>query len=423
MHDIKWIRTSPDNFDEGLKRRGQPAKASHILDLDTQHRGILTQLQALQTERNQLAKQFAIAKTHQQETHSIAQASEALKAKVASLEASADALSQEIFTCLTSLPNTLAQDVPEGKDEGSNVLVREWGTHPHFAFLPKTHFDLGQTLGMMDFGRAAKLSGSRFVVLYGLLSRLERALAAFMIDTNTREFGYKEVTVPLLVNDAPLFGTGQLPKFREDQFQTNTGHWLIPTAEVPLTNLVAQEILSETELPLRFTAYSPCFRSEAGAAGRDTQGMIRNHQFTKVELVSITKPEQAEAEHERMTHVAESLLQQLGIPYRVMMLCAGDTGFSAKKTYDLEAWLPSQNTYREISSCSHCGDFQARRMNARFRQEDGKLEFVHTLNGSGLPIGRTLVALLENYQQEDGSIRIPPVLVPYMDGIEIIKKS
>lgn len=427
MHNIKWIRTHPEVFDAGLERRGQPKKSEYILSLDTRHREIITQLQSLQATRNQLAKQFATAKIHNQDTQPIVQASEELKDREARLEAEAHKLSHEIDECLSSLPNHLADDVPEGKDETSNVLIRDWGTRPRFDFSPKSHFELGQALDMMDFGRAAKLSGSRFVILYGLLSRLERALAAFMLDVNTQEFGYKEVTVPLMVQENIMFGTGQLPKFREDQFQVNTGHWLIPTAEVPLTNLVAQEILDYERLPLRFTAYSPCFRAEAGAAGRDTQGMIRNHQFTKVELVSITTPEQSEEEHDRMTRVAETLLQRLGIPYRVMMLCTGDTGFSARRTYDLEAWLPSQDTYREISSCSHCGDFQARRMNARFRhggnQEKNKPEFVHTLNGSGLPVGRTLIAILENYQQNDGSIRIPPVLVPYMDGIEIIRKS
>jgi seryl-tRNA synthetase len=308
--------------------------------------------------------------------------------------------------------------VPAGADESANVELRRWGEPRAFDFEPKEHDEIGARLGM-DFGRAAKLAGARFVVLFGQLARLERALAAFMLDLHTKDHGYTEVNPPLLVRDRVLFGTGQLPKFADDSFRTTAGHWLIPTAEVALTNLVADEILDSDQLPLRYTAWTPCFRSEAGAAGKDTKGMIRQHQFTKVELVSITKPEASESEHERLTACAETVLQRLELPYRVMILCSGDTGFTVRKTYDLEVWLPGQRRYREISSCSNCGDFQARRMRARFRPKgERRTEFVHTLNGSGLAVGRTLIALLETYQEADGSVRLPPALRPYMDGRE-----
>jgi seryl-tRNA synthetase len=303
--------------------------------------------------------------------------------------------------------------VPIGSDEYANVEVFCWGTPKSFSFVPKQHYELGEALGLMDFETASKLSGARFVLLKGALSRLERAIAQFMLDIHGAEFGYMEITPPLLVNDAAAFGTGQLPKLKDDMFQTNHGHWLIPTSEVSLTNMVAGDILNLQQLPMRFTAYTPCFRAEAGAAGRDTRGMIRNHQFTKVELVSITTPEQSDAEHERMTNAAESILQKLDLPYRKMLLSTGDMGFCAKKTYDLEVWLPGPQTYREISSCSNCGDFQARRMNTRYRKDQDKPQFVHTLNGSGLAVGRTLIAILENYQQADGSITIPEVLRKY----------
>lgn len=425
MLDIKWIRQNPDLFDQGLCKRQMDPCAQKILDLDTQHRACLTELQTLQSQRNGFAKEFAQAKQKGEDTAPIAQASEALKTRMAVLETQADELTNLIKDTLARIPNIPADSTPVGKDENDNVEVRRVGQIPAFDFEPKQHFEIGENLGFMDFERAVKLSGARFVVLYDQLARLDRALASFMIDIHRQEFGYREVYVPLLVNDNTAFGTGQLPKSQDDMFQLNTGHWLIPTAEVSLTNLVAQEILKGSDLPLRFTAYSPCFRAEAGAAGRDTRGMIRQHQFSKVELVSITRPEQSEQEHERMTSAAETILQRLGLSYRAMALCTGDMGFSAQKTYDLEVWLPGQNTYREISSCSNCGDFQARRMNARFRPEnsESKPEFVHTLNGSGLAVGRTMIAILENYQQKDGSIRIPKALVPYMGGLEIIQKA
>jgi seryl-tRNA synthetase len=319
---------------------------------------------------------------------------------------------------LATIPNPLAADVPDGADETANVELRRWGEPRRFGFRPREHDDLGARLGM-DFERAAKLAGARFVTLFGALARLERALAGFMLDVQTKEHGYTEVVVPLLVRDQVLFGTGQLPKFAEDQFRTTSGHWLIPTAEVALTNLVADEILDAEALPLRYTAWTPCFRSEAGAAGKDTKGMIRQHQFTKVELVSIVRPEESEAEHERMTACAEAILKRLGLPYRVVVLSSGDTGFAARKTYDVEVWLPGQDRYREISSCSNCGDFQARRMRARCRAKgERETRYVHTLNGSGLAVGRTLIAVLENFQEADGSVALPAVLHPYMDGLE-----
>ncbi|MEI8295577.1 MAG: serine--tRNA ligase [Alphaproteobacteria bacterium] len=424
MHDLKWIRQFSEELDRGLARRGKEPLSKEILDLDTKHRAALTELQELQASRNQLAKDFAVAKRQGQETTDIAAKSEALKAKMAELETTAARLSEELGIILAGIPNHPAADIPDGLDESANEQVRQWGEPRSFDFTPRHHFELGEALQLMDFERAVKLSGSRFVVLYDQLSRLERALAAFMLDIHTREFGYREVNVPLLVKESALYGTGQFPKLREDTFQVNADHWLIPTSEVCLTNLVAEEILPSESLPLRFTAYSACFRAEAGAAGRDTRGMIRQHQFTKVEIVSLTQPDQSEEEHERMLKAAETVLQRLELPYRVMLLCAGDMGFNARKTYDLEVWLPGQNAYREISSCSNCGDFQARRMNARWRSAAGqKPEFIHTLNGSGLAVGRTIVAIMENYQEPDGSIRIPTALVPYMGGIEVIEKA
>jgi seryl-tRNA synthetase len=343
------------------------------------------------------------------------------KDRQAAAEQDAAAIRAEIEARLAALPNLPAEDVPEGADEHGNALVREHGARPRFEFAPKPHDEIGEALRGMDFARAGKLSGARFVVLKGQLARLERALGQFMLDLHTREFGYTEVAPPVLVRDEALFGTGQLPKFADDLFRTTNGYWLIPTAEVPLTNLVADEILDEAALPLRFTAWTPCFRSEAGAAGRDTRGMIRQHQFNKVELVSIAHPDRSAEEHERMTACAEEVLKRLGLAYRVMLLCSGDMGFSARKTYDIEVWLPGQDAYREISSCSNCGEFQARRMKARFRPAGEKgTRFVHTLNGSGLAVGRTLIAVLENYQRGDGTVAVPEALRPYMGGLEAI---
>jgi seryl-tRNA synthetase len=421
MHDLKRIRSEPDLFDRGLARRFLPAQSGSILQLDGFRRTAQTELQTLQAERNEASRQIGQRKAKGDSADALIQRVADIKMRMATLEFEERRWGEELESWLASLPNLPADEVPDGKDETSNLELRRHGEPRVFALPPKQHFELGEDLGLMDFGRAAKLAGARFTVLGGALARLERALGAFMLDIHTSEFGYTEISPPLLVNDQSAFGTGQLPKFAEDLFKTTDGRWLIPTAEVPLTNLVADEILEEATLPLRFTAFTPCFRSEAGAAGRDTRGMIRQHQFSKVELVSITHPDQSEAEHERMTRAAETILQRLGLPYRVMLLAAGDMGFTARKTYDIEVWLPGQDAYREISSCSNCGEYQARRMGARFRPKEGKgTRFVHTLNGSGLAVGRTLVAVLENYQQADGTIGVPAALRPYLGGIEVI---
>jgi seryl-tRNA synthetase len=392
--------------------------AALLRERDAAIRALQTELQEWQARRNALSKEIGRVRAQGGEADALIEEVAALKSRIQADEELLRERAAELDAELAGIPNVLADDVPDGADESANVELRRWGEPPLFDFAPKEHDEIGAALGM-DFARAAKLSGARFVTLFGPLARLERALAAFMLDVQTKEHGYIEVAVPYLVRDDVLFGTGQLPKFAADQFRTTTGHWLIPTAEVALTNLVADEILDAEELPLRYTAYTPCFRSEAGAAGKDTKGMIRQHQFTKVELVSITRPEQSEAEHERMTACAEAVLQRLGLPYRVVVLCSGDTGFQSRKTYDIEVWLPGQGRYREISSCSNCGDFQARRMRARFRPKgERRTEFVHTLNGSGLAVGRTLIAVLENYQQADGSVRVPEALRPYLDGRE-----
>ncbi|MEI7494338.1 MAG: serine--tRNA ligase [Alphaproteobacteria bacterium] len=412
MHDIRFIRENPEQFDELLKRRGLAAMADRIMQLDKQHRQILTDLQTYQSQRNAMAKAFGDAKRNGEPTDSIALESEKIKQHIGILEETSRLEEHKLHDILAEIPNLPAGDVPVGKDEGANVEVSKWGVPKNFSFAPKQHYELGESLGLMDFETATKLSGSRFVLLRGALSKLERAIAQFMLDNHGNEFGYTEITPPLLVNDAAMFCTGQL-HLKDDAFQTNHNHWLIPTSEVCLTNMVAGDILNPQQLPIRVTAYTPCFRAEAGAAGRDTRGMIRNHQFTKVELVSITTPEQSEAEHERMTSAAESILQKLNLPYRKMLLSTGDMGFCAKKTYDLEVWLPGPQAYREISSCSNCGDFQARRMNTRYRSDQPKPQYVHTLNGSGLAVGRTLIAILENYQEADGSITIPEALRKY----------
>jgi seryl-tRNA synthetase len=421
MFDLKWIRDNPEEFDRGLARRGLPPRSGEILELDRSWREAETQAQELQAQRNRLSKEIGAAKASGQDAGALMAQIAADRETQAQREKDAAELRRRIDETLAAIPNLPAEDVPQGTDEHGNVVVRRHLDPPAFAFAPREHFEIGEILRQMDFARAGKISGARFVVLSRQVARLERALAQFMLDLHTREFGYTEVSPPLLVRDEAAFGTGQLPKFSEDLFRTTTGYWLIPTAEVPLTNLVSDEILEEAELPLRFTACTPCFRSEAGAAGRDTRGMIRQHQFTKVELVSIAHPDRSGEEHERMTACAEEVLKRLGLPYRVMLLCTGDMGFASRKTYDIEVWLPGQNTYREISSCSNCGDFQARRMKARFRPQDGKgTRFVHTLNGSGLAVGRTLIAALENYQREDGTVAVPEVLKPYMGGVEVL---
>ena len=450
MLDIKWIRDNPDAFLKGLVNRGfadPRATLTRLLSLDEERRATIQKLQDAQARRNAASKEVGNAKAKKDEA-----AAKRLMDEVASLkeaiqtgEAGEKRLDGELGALLATIPNNPAADVPVGPDAGANKVLRTAGEPPKFAFQPKQHFELGEALGLMDFETAAKLSGARFVVLKGPLARLERALAQFMLDLHTSERGYTEIAPPLLVRDDTMFGTAQLPKFAEDQFEAIAGldsmldradsietlamarsanaegvnrRWLIPTAEVPLTNLVREEIVEEASLPLRVTAGTPCFRAEAGAAGKDTRGMIRQHQFAKVELVSITTPEQSAAEHERMTKCAEEVLKRLGLPYRVVVLSTGDMGFAAGKTYDIEVWLPGQGAYREISSCSNCGDFQARRMNARYRPKGEKqTRLVHTLNGSGVAVGRALIAVLENYQEADGAIRVPEALAPYMGGL------
>ncbi len=422
MHSIRFIRENPKAFDAGLVRRGLEASSAPILELDNENRSIITTIQQLQTRRNTLSKEVGKVKAAGDSAADLISEVGLIKDEMEELQEKQKGLDEQIFLILDGLPNLPADEVPEGKDESANIEVRRVGEKPFFDFEPKDHVDLGNALGLIDFSTATRLSGSRFVVTRGLIARMERGLTAMMLDMHTTEFGYCEVNPPLLVNDDTAHGTGQLPKFKEDLFQTTSGYWLIPTAEVPLTNLVAGKIIDPAVLPFRVTAHTPCFRSEAGAAGQDTRGMLRQHQFNKVELVSVTRPEESNAEHDRMTSCAEEVLKRLGLHYRVVLLAGGDLGFSAKKTYDIEVWLPGQNCYREISSCSNCGDFQARRMNARYKPHGKKgSEFVHTLNGSGLAIGRTLIAILENYQQLDGSILIPEVLIDYMGGIRNIE--
>ena len=465
MHDIKLIRDDPAAFDNGLKRRGLPPQSADVLKRDAELRALLVRLQTAQARRNEASKLIGQAKAKKDEAQA-----QALMAEVAGLkdeiqrgEEEQRKLEAAVTEVLATIPNLPAPDVPDGADEKANREIRRVGAKPGINFKPKEHFDLGEKLGQMDFEAAARMSGARFVVLKKGLARLERAIAQFMLDLHTEHFGYTEVSPPLLVRDPAMFGTGQLPKFREDQFfsaemgwrsnrldeivnpyldeevarrgerptvvlkellekaQTTEQFWLIPTAEVSLTNLVREQILDGDKLPFRFTAFTSCFRAEAGAAGKDTRGMIRMHQFSKVELVSITTPEQSAEEHERMTSCAEEVLKRLNLHFRTMLLCTGDMGFASKKTYDIEVWLPGQDAFREISSCSNCGDFQARRMNARYRPPGEKsTRFVHTLNGSGLAVGRTLVAILENYQQADGSITVPDALKPYMGGLDRI---
>jgi seryl-tRNA synthetase len=422
MHDLRWLRENPAEFDRGLTRRGLPPRADEVLALDREWRALETAAQESQATRNRLSRDIGTAKKRGESIEELMQQQiEGRREAEAATAAQATELRKQIDGILEALPNLPADDVPEGPDESANLEIRRVGTPPQFNFAPLAHDALGEKLGLMDFALAAKLSGARFVVLRGALARLERAIAQFMLDLHTTEFGYLEIAPPFLVRTETAYGTGNLPKAAEDMFQTTNGMWLIPTAEMPLTNFVAGEILDESALPMRLTAWTPCFRSEAGAAGRDTRGMIRMHQFPKVELVSITRPEDSAAEHERMTACAEEVLKRLGLAYRVMLLSSGDMGFAAQKTYDLEVWLPAQDTYREISSCSNCGPFQAQRMRARYRPAGEKgTRHVHTLNGSGLAVGRTMIAVLENYQRHDGTVTIPEALQPYMGGLKTI---
>lgn len=443
MHDIKLIRDNPKVLDNGLERRNLPPQAAEVVKLDAERRAIQTQLQEMLARRNELSKQIGYMKRSGGDATELTEEVAKLKTLVPALEDEELVAAEKIDKLLSTLPNVPADDVPYGKDEKANLELRKVG-EPRRMNSAKEHYDIGEKLKLMDFDNAAKMSGARFTILKGQLAQLERALGNFMLDVHTRDFGYTEISPPLMVRPEMMFGTGQFPKFSDDQFSTYAGYasiptavaknwandgdirvapplWLIPTAEVPLTNIVYDSIVEAESLPYRFVARTPCFRAEAGAAGRDTRGMIRQHQFYKVELVSITTPEQSNAEHDRMTDAAETILKKLEIPFRTVLLCTGDMGFSAKKTYDIEAWLPGQNAYREISSCSNCGDFQARRMKARFRAKgDKNTQFLHTLNGSGVAVGRALIAVLENYQQDDGSVLIPSALKPYMGGLEKI---
>jgi seryl-tRNA synthetase len=432
MHDIKWIRENPDAFDAGLKRRGLEPMSASLLAIDERRRAAIVRSEQAQARRNAASKEIGDAKKAKDEARAAALMAEVaeLKTTMPQLEAAVKAADEKLAAALAPIPNLPLDEVPDGVDEHGNVQRHVFGQARHYGFTPKPHDDLGGALGFMDFETAAKLSGARFVVLKKGLARLERAIGQFMVDLHTNEHGYTEVNPPLLVREQTAYGTGNLPKSAEDMFCTREGLWLIPTAEMPLTNLVRESIVDEKELPMRLTALTPCFRAEAGAAGRDTRGMIRQHQFTKVELVSITTPEDSKDEHERMLACAEEVLRQLDLHYRVMTLCAGDMGFAAQKTYDIEVWMPGQGqggknsgAYREISSCSVCGDFQARRMDARYRGPDGKPRFVHTLNGSGTAVGRALIAVMETYQQEDGSIAVPEVLQPYMGGLKVVEKD
>jgi seryl-tRNA synthetase len=450
MHDIKWIRENPDAFDHGLARRGLPPQAKRLIELDRTRRLAIQNLEDLQARRNAASKGIGEAKKNRDEKRAQELVAEVatLKGAIPQFEADDQRTSKALDEALAQIPNLPLDEVPDGKDEHDNVEHHHFGTKRDYAFSPKQHFDLGEALGQMDFETAAKLSGARFVVLKKGLARLERALGQFFLDTHTSEHGYVEVNPPILVNNQTMYGTAQLPKFQDDQFSVQSGPagkhfveflkaggavgnieaievpcWLIPTAEVPLTNLVRESIVDEAQLPMRLTACTPCFRAEAGAAGKDTRGMIRQHQFTKVELVSIATPEQSKDEHERMLACAEEVLRRLDLHYRVVTLCAGDMGFASQKTYDIEVWLPGQNAYREISSCSVCGEFQARRMNARYRTKEGRqVRHVHTLNGSGVAVGRALIAVMETYQQEDGSIAVPDALAPYIGGMKKIEK-
>jgi len=422
MFDIKWLRANAEKFDLAMIRRGMQPQAAELLKLDDARRATTALLNELQEQRNLASRQIGKAKAAGDEKTAQALMAKVstLKAKVQAVEEKQRAETQELHDALLVLPNILADDVPDGKNEADNVERSRFMEPPQFDFAPREHYELGEALGQMDFEAAARMSGSRFVVLKGQLARLERALGQFMLDLQTIDHGFSEISAPLLVRSEALVGTGQLPKFADEAFATVDGRWLIPTSEVSLTNLVREQILRHEELPLRFTSLSPCFRSEAGSAGKDTRGMLRQHQFLKVEMVAITTPDKSDEEHERLLTCAQEVFQRLKIPYRTVRLCAGDMGASMQRTFDIEAWMPGQNSFREVSSVSKAGDWQARRMNARYRDQDGNVQFVHTLNGSGVAVGRLMIALMENYQNADGSIDVPGPLQPYMGGLETI---
>ena len=426
MHNIKYIRNNPKQFEKLMKRRGISLNSSEILDIDNDIRSYQTKMQVLQEKRNKASKDIGILISQGADISSLKKNISDYKSDLTLMDEKVKDLNLKLNNLLIELPNSLEDDVPEGKSEEENQFIKAWEEKPQFSFNPLDHVEIGEKLNQMDFKRGVKISGSRFVLLRGQLALLERALSTFMIETHLNDDEFEEISPPFIVKEHALFGTGQLPKFSDDLFHTTDNRWLIPTAEVPLTNIVSNEIIDKNNLPLRFVANTPCFRSEAGAAGSDTRGMIRQHQFSKVEMVFVTHPSKSNEELEYLVSCAEKILQKLKLPYRVMMLCSGDVGFSAKKTYDLEVWLPGQNSgqglYREISSCSNCGDFQARRMNAKFKDKvSNEIDFLHTLNGSGLAVGRTMIAILENYQQRDGSVVIPDALLPYMRGLKKIE--
>lgn len=423
MLNLKWIVENPEAFDKAMEKRGSKLRANVIVELDKKKKENLTKLQELQHERNSISKEIGKLKATGGDDKELKQKVEIINKEILTLENFiGDEKDSELFNILITTDNLLQDCVPYGKDDADNKVVKTFSTPTKFDFEPKPHYELGENLKQMDFEQVAILCGSRSTALFGSLAKLERAISNFFLDV-VGKYGYRETSIPFFVRTEAMFGTGNLPKFAEDAYHTIDNMWLIPTSEVTMTNWMNNRIVDEKELPIRLTAFTPCWRSEAGSAGKDTRGMLRQHQFKKVEMVSITTPDKSKEEHDRMSSVEDEILEKLNIPYRVMLLCSGDTGFASSKTYDHEVWLPAQNTYREISSCSNCWDFQARRMNARYRRTDGKIDFVHTLNGSALAIGRTIIAIMENYQRKDGSIKVPDVLVPYMGGLEIIEKS
>lgn len=423
MLNIKWITENPEEFNAAMKKRGVDLDSNYLEKLDKNRKKQATELQNLQSQRNSLSKEVGALKSKGEDASEVMQKVNLINQKITEMQSGIDdEKDSELYKILISTPNILQDSVPYGLDDNDNIVVETYGEPTKLGFGPKAHYELGENLNLMDFEQTTKICGGRSTSLFDGLAKLERALSNFFLDF-LEKYGYRETSIPFLVREEAMFGTGNLPKFAEDAYHTTENMWLIPTGEVTMTNWVANRIIDEKYLPLRLTAYTPCWRSEAGSAGKDTRGMLRQHQFKKVEMVSITTPDQSKEEHERMSSIESEMLKSLGLPYRVMLLCSGDTGFSSSKTYDHEVWLPAQNKYREITSCSNCTDFQARRMNAKFRDKNGKVNFVHTLNGSALAVGRTIIAIMENYQQKDGSIKIPEVLVPYMNGLKILKKS
>lgn len=423
MLNIKWITENPEEFNVAMKKRGLDLDSNYLEELDKNRKKQATELQNLQSQRNSLSKEIGTLKAEGKDASESMQKVNLINQKIAEFQSNSnDEKDSELYKILISTPNILQNSVPYGLDDNDNVIVETYGEPTKFDFEPKAHYELGEDLNLMDFEQTTKICGSRSTSLFNGLAKLERAISNFFLDF-LEKYGYRETSIPFLVREEAMFGTGNLPKFAEDSYHTTENMWLIPTGEVTMTNWVADRIIDEKHLPLRLTAYTPCWRSEAGSAGKDTRGMLRQHQFKKVEMVSITTPDQSKEEHERMSNIESEILKSLGLPYRVMLLCSGDTGFSSSKTYDHEVWLPAQNKYREITSCSNCTDFQARRMNAKYRDKNGKVNFVHTLNGSALAVGRTIIAIMENYQQKDGSIKIPKVLIHYTNGLEVLKKS